>query len=381
MKILMVSMFAPHFFNWTEQLRDSEHEIYWIDIFDSNTKVKKIDFVTQIIGWRNKIDYPGRYWVKGNIPKLNHFINRFNQHELAEIFEKKLLEIKPDLVQSFVMYSACVPIYHVMQKFPDIKWVYSSWGNDLFFYQNEQRKLKDMKNVLPRINYMFSDCFRDFEIAKSHGFQGTFLGVFPGGGGYDFDLYDPDIVPFSQRNVLLIKGYQHKFGRCNKVLEAICHLKQELVDFEIVVFAANKVVIDYCREKGLDSWENFKLYGKIPHSEVLKLMGASKIYIGNSISDGMPNTLLEAIIMGAFPIQSNPGGATAEIIVHGENGLLIEDPENAAMIRNLIKIALSDNDRLKKSVEHNIEHIKPTLERGRVKKEVIEKYCWVESQI
>ena len=50
----MLSIFAPHFFNWTEQLRDSGHEIYWLDIKDSNTHVKQIDFVEQIIGWRYK---------------------------------------------------------------------------------------------------------------------------------------------------------------------------------------------------------------------------------------------------------------------------------------------------------------------------------------
>lgn len=64
MKILMVSIFAPHFFNWTEQLKGSGHEIYWLDVFDSNTEVEKIDFAQQITGWRYKWDFPGRYFLK-----------------------------------------------------------------------------------------------------------------------------------------------------------------------------------------------------------------------------------------------------------------------------------------------------------------------------
>src|SRR5690606_14375362 len=112
MKILMVSIFAPHFFNWTEQLRDSGHEVYWLDVFDSNTKAERIDFVHQIIGWRYKFDYPGRYFVKNKIPKLYTLVNKLNERSLAEFFEKKLQEIKPDVVQSFVMYSACVPLFN-----------------------------------------------------------------------------------------------------------------------------------------------------------------------------------------------------------------------------------------------------------------------------
>ena len=94
------------------------------------------------------------------------------------------------------------------------------------------------------------------------------------------------------------------------------------------------------KQSPLKSWDNFEILGKIPHEEVLKLMGKSLIYIGNSDSDGMPNTMLEAIFMGAFPIQSNPGGATAELIQNGANGLLIEDCEDMEDIKRLILKAL-----------------------------------------
>ncbi|MGG7033611.1 MAG: glycosyltransferase [Flavobacterium sp.] len=56
----------------------------------------------------------------------------------------------------------------------------------------------------------------------------------------------------------------------------------------------------------------------------------------------MPNTLLEAIVMGAFPIQSNPGGATAEIITDGENGFLIQQPEDIEEIKQNIVKAITD---------------------------------------
>jgi len=381
MKILMVSIFAPHFFNWTEQLRESGHEVYWLDVYDSNTKVEKIDFVHQIIGWRYKFDYPGRYFIKKNIPKLNKLINKINERRLSEVFEKTLLEIKPNVVQSFVMYSACVPLYNVMNKYPKVQWIYSAWGNDLYFYQNENQELQDMKRVLPILDYMFADCERDYKIAKKYGFQGEFIGVFPGGGGYDFGSYNPYIKPFSQRKIILIKGYQHKFGRCNKVLEAIITLKEQLSSYQIVVFAANKSVLDFSKQKQLNNWENLTIYGQLSHYEVLRLMGESQIYIGNSISDGMPNTLLEAIIMGAFPIQSNPGGATEELIINGENGFIIEYPEDIVEIANQIERAIVNPEFIIKAIEYNLSNIKPMLERNYIQKKVLEKYKLVEQDL
>jgi glycosyltransferase involved in cell wall biosynthesis len=87
---------------------------------------------------------------------------------------------------------------------------------------------------------------------------------------------------------------------------------------------------------------------------VLELMGKAFLYIGNSTSDGMPNTLLEAIVMGAFPIQSNPGGVTAEIIEHGKNGLLIEDAEDIEALQKLIEAAVNDKQRWQIAYEMNM---------------------------
>lgn len=371
----MVSMFSSHFFNWTEQLKESGHEIYWLDVFDSNTQVKKIDFVKQIIGWRFKWDFPGRYIIKHNSPLLNKAINVLNERKLEEVFEEKLKEIKPDVVHSFVMYSACVPILRIMKKYRKISWIYSAWGNDLFYYQNFEKQRNDMIRVFPRLDYMFADCRRDLNLAVKFGFKGKVLGAYPGGGGYNFSDYNLFLRERKQRDTILIKGYQHKFGRCNMILLAIAKDFQKLKEFNIVVFGANKEVIDFVNDsQALQQMKNLTVLEKIDHTQVLKLMGRSYIYIGNSISDGMPNTLLEAIVMETFPIQSNPGGATAEIIEDGENGLLINNAEDYDEISSLIKKALKNPKLVENAIIVNNKTIKPKLERNFIKNQVLGKY-------
>ena len=70
----------------------------------------------------------------------------------------------------------------------------------------------------------------------------------------------------------------------------------------------------------------------LSHEEVLELMGKSLLYIVNSISDGIPNTLLESVVMSTYPIQPNHGGATL-VFVCADNGLFIENPDSILEIK------------------------------------------------
>ena len=136
----------------------------------------------------------------------------------------------------------------------------------------------------------------------------------------------------------MVKGYENKFGKALNVLKALTELKETIANYEVVVFACHPIVLDYVKNNAFP----FTVFSKeaLSHSEVLELMGKSLLYIGNSVSDGIPNTLLEAVVMGTFPIQSNPGGATSEVIGI-DNGLLIENPNSVLEIKALILKALT----------------------------------------
>ncbi|MCZ2845805.1 MAG: glycosyltransferase, partial [Candidatus Bathyarchaeota archaeon] len=320
------------------------------------------------------------YLLKTKFPKFYRIINKINKRDFIDFFEEKLKEIQPDVVQSFEMHSSCVPILEVMKKYPRIKWVYTAWGTDIYYYKREPNKVRDMEKTFPSINYMFADCNRDYRLAKNLGFQGVYLGTFPGGGGYTITQYSNWLKNFNERNIILIKGYQHKFGRCNKILEALLKLKNELTRFQIVIFGANDEVAQFVGENFKD-FKNVTVKGRIGQSEVLQLMGNSFVYLGNSISDGTPNTMLEAIIMEVFPIQSDPGGATAEIIIDGKNGLLIKDPEDSREIAKHLYEVIKNSVLVKAGIMYNNKYVKPTLEREYIKRQVLKKYDEIKNDL
>ena len=374
MKILLVSMPTLHFFRWTEQLLGSGHEFYWFDINDGGEKVERLSDVHQITNWKHRVRYPGRYLLKQQTPAIYKLIERINSRDTNSVFRKVVREIKPDAVHSFALYVACTPILKTMQLLPELPWVFSSWGSDLYYFQNDPKYLADIKQVLPRIDYMFSDCNRDFQIAESYGFQGKFLGVYPGGGGFKLDELDRFIKPFENRRSLLVKGFQGRSGRAIQVLQALERLRDSLKDIDVIVFGAGDEVLEHLKNHNLSEILQLTVHERIGHEEVLKLMGSAMIYIGNSNSDGIPNTLLEAICLGAFPIQSNPGRVTEEVIRDGENGLLIDDCEDVNIIAETIKIALQDPEMIRAGAAENMRTMRPKLGYEHIRTEVLKKY-------
>ncbi len=372
----MVSMPSLHFFRWTEQLKDAGHEIYWFDVIDGGAKVERISWIHQIVGWKLKWEYPGRYFIKDKLPKVYALLQQFNENNTAKIFEQKLLEIQPNVVHSFAMQISCIPILNVMQNHQSIKWIYSSWGSDMYYSQQLDIDFLLMNKALNRINFLITDCFRDFNIAKEKGFKNEFLGVYPGNGGIFFD--ENAILPLNQRKFILIKGYNDDIGRGINIIKAITHNVIKLLKgFTIVIYGADDEIVQYIENCDVYKKIETKIYLKtnfIENASLLKIMGASYIYIGNSISDGMPNSLIEASGMGAFPIQSNPGNATTELIIDNQNGLLIQDPLNSKEIESLIIKALQNYKMVKMANEYNISTVKSKYNRQEIKNKITTMY-------
>jgi glycosyltransferase involved in cell wall biosynthesis len=374
-----------HFFRWTEQLENSGHDVYWFDIVDG-IPTKRLPWVKKKNGW--KVKYPnlkGRYFVKNKLPFLYKMFSPLIEEKPATAFEEYLNKIKPDVVHSFVLYISCTPIFSVMLKNKNLPWIYSAWGSDLYYFKEFPKYRRDIQKILPRIDYLITDCKRDVKIAKTLGFNKKVLATLPGGGGFNFKEFDKYIVsPTAERRTVLVKGYQGRSGRCIPVLKALKLLSHELRNYKVIVFGADEEVIKFSSKNNLNSILNLSIYSKskfLPHKEIMKLMGEALIYIGNSNSDGMPNTLLEAIGMGAFPIQSNPGGSTQEVLTHKENGLLITDIENIEELRNLILLGLSNSKLVEKAFIINQMELKANYEREKIKRDVLKAYNFVAKKL
>lgn len=372
----MVSIPSLHFFRWTAQLQDSDHEVYWFDISGMSDKVERINWVTQKTSWKLRWDYPGRTFIKSKLPIIYRWIQKINDRDTAKVFEDYLNEIKPDVVHSFAMQLSCIPILNIMQEYKAVKWIYSSWGSDMY-YSKELKIDKIIEcEVLNRLDYLITDCERDYEIAIEKGYKNNFLGVLPGNGGVHFG--EENILSFNHRKIILIKAYNDSIGKGLNIFKAFNYEHISLVkDFEIIIFGADLEVKSWVESSLLFHELRYRIFLKddfIDNEELLKIMGRSLIYIGNSISDGLPNTLIEAMGMGAFPIQSNPGNVSEELIKDKFNGLLIRDPLDSVEISEHISFALKNTEILQKGLYYNVDLIRKKYDRDLNKKVIHQLY-------
>jgi glycosyltransferase involved in cell wall biosynthesis len=115
------------------------------------------------------------------------------------------------------------------------------------------------------------------------------------------------------------------------------------------------------------------------HKEILALHGKARISIGISISDAISTSLLEAIIMGSFPIQTWTSCAN-EWIIDGKTGILVP-PELPEAIAKAIRLALTDDELVNNAAKENYFLTDKQLDQNFIKKESIRLYQTVYNRL
>lgn len=246
------------------------------------------------------------------------------------------------------------------REFP--KWWHSNWGSDIYLFGRLKEHQDRIREVMEHCDYYSCEGQRDVELAQKFGFRGGVLPVYPSGGGLKSELLGQlrkDTVSTSRRKVIMLKGYQGWAGRALVGIRALERCADVLKDYTVVI---------YCNTQGLDikiaaellskstGIEVKRLPANTPNEEILAWHGKARISIGLSISDAISTSLLEAMAMGSFPIQSNTSCGD-EWIIDGETGLLVS-PEDPEIIEQAIRKALMDDPLVDSAAIRNIDKIR-----------------------
>jgi len=107
--------------------------------------------------------------------------------------------------------------------------------------------------------------------------------------------------------------------------------------------------------RDLNIEDSVRLTGNLPHKQVLVEIKKSEIFVCPSLAEGLGNVFIEAQACGVPPIGTNVGGIP-DIIVNGENGLLIKS-ENAKAISEAIIKLLSDKNMVARFSKKGLETV------------------------
>jgi len=264
---------------------------------------------------------------------------------------------------------------HYKGKFP--KWIATNWGSDIDLFKNIDGHYEKISEVLANCDYYSCECERDRQYAKELGFKGIFLPVVPNSGGIDFDLVNSlrSNIPTSKRKIIMLKGYQNWYGRALVGLRALERCADILSGYKIYIYSAEdfidvKIAASLLTKK--TGIETVIIPNSTSHNEILKLHGLARISIGLSITDAISTSLLEAMVMGSFPIQSKTACAN-EWFKDKKTGILVE-PEDPEDVEKAIRIAISDDILVDNAANLNYDMLYNRIEKSKVKKIVVNYY-------
>jgi glycosyltransferase involved in cell wall biosynthesis len=181
-------------------------------------------------------------------------------------------------------------------------------------------------------------------------------------------------LPASSRRLIMLKGRQDDLGgRALFALQALHLCAEYLSDYEIAIYMPSDIVACAARYVTQMTGLRFRtIPHRTPHDEIVRLMGNSRIGIGVGVTDGTPNAMLEAMVMGAFPIQSNTAD-TRGWIEDGKNGLLVP-PQDSAAIAAAIRKAVVDDRMVDEASEINARITKERIDISIVKPQAVRIY-------
>ncbi|MGZ5434786.1 MAG: glycosyltransferase [Pyrinomonadaceae bacterium] len=187
------------------------------------------------------------------------------------------------------------------------------------------------------------------------GLKGEVLPVFPVTGGMDIREMQQYRTPgkTSSRRVIALKGYQNWAGRALVGLKAIELCADVLKGYTVSIYMETHDDVRLAAELISHSTGiKFEIEsGDRTRADILRMHGMARVSIGLSISDAISTSLLEAMAMGSFPVQSNTGCGD-EWINCGENGLLVP-PESPEAVAVALRRALTDDAMVDQAAEIN----------------------------
>lgn len=285
--------------------------------------------------------------------------------------------LRPDVIHSFELQTESYHLLDVAELLGGslpAPWIVTTWGSDIFYFQDFPAHLDKIKALLQKCDYLIPDCHRDEVLAREYGFTGIVPLVLPGPGGYPLVEMREHMAPgpVSNRRLIMLKGYQGWAGRALVALQAVERLADALSGYEIILYAASPEILPKVEEIRARWGLRIRVLPRCPHDEILEHFGRARLAIGVNLTDGVPNAMLEAMALGAFPIQSDTE-STAEWITDGQNGLLV-DPGDPEGIARAIRRALLDDALVESAAATNTRLLTERIDLAHVRPKVIDMY-------
>jgi glycosyltransferase involved in cell wall biosynthesis len=250
--------------------------------------------------------------------------------------------IRPDLVHALrIPFEGMLA--HIVPA--EIPFLVSIWGNDLTLHARGSPLMAALtRRTLRRADGLLADTRRDLHLARARGLRESVPTlVVPGAGGIRREEIARDV-----RTYMLPEELPDTPLVVNPRGQRPGSLRQD-VFFRSIPLVLEKVPRAYfvCPSLGSDAqaegWvasldieKRTRLWPKLSQPQLWALLKKARVFVSPSIHDGTPNSLLEAMACGCFPVVGDIE-SMREWITDGVNGLLVNAADEQALAEAIVR--------------------------------------------
>lgn len=274
-------------------------------------------------------------------------------------------QIEPDIVHALRIPYEGMLAAAALKGRQSPKLLLSVWGNDFTLHAATNRLLGSWtRSALRRADALVADTERDLRLARQWGLAPEKpTAVFPGGGGIRSEVFYPPASEPLAPVVINPRGLRDYVR--NDVFfaaAAIVHAQRPDVRFVCPAMQAAPPAEHWVWTHGLA--DVVTLLPTLSQPELAEQFRRAQVICSPSEHDGTPNTLLEALACGCFPVAGDIE-SLHEWLTDGVNSLLVppRDPEKlaAALLQ-----ALSDGDLRARASQSNTAQVAARASRDAV---------------
>jgi glycosyltransferase involved in cell wall biosynthesis len=249
-------------------------------------------------------------------------------------------EVKPNLIHAMrIPYEGMISA----DAYTGAPLIVSVWGNDFTLHAPSTPLMSHYTRWAMQVaDAVHADCHRDIRLAKEWGFSGDKPRlVAPGNGGIRSDVFYPNAKPVEEPVILNPRGVR-PYVRNDSFFKAIPFVlaKHPNAKFLCTSMESESQAMGWVRELNIE--HAVELLPQVPNMEMANVYRRAQILVSPSIHDGTPNTLLEGMACGCFPVAGDLE-SIREWITPDENGLLF-DSTNPQSIADAIVTAIENKN-------------------------------------